>query len=190
MNLMFTQTQDQALLAFVIQEAAKVANESGKWVGRTAVQKIMYFLGVRGVSTNYKFDIYHYGPFCEQILWDIDLLMADGVIEDKSMNTEKFSNYSHGQSIDELINLHKSRIDAIQNDVREIVRALVPLKPDELELTSTLDFIYRQQRATGTTENLKDAVISRFQQVKKDKFPVELVAGTYDAMVNAHLVRA
>lgn len=189
MSLMFTQTQDQALLAFVIQEAAKVANESKGYVGRTAVQKIMYFLGVRGVSTNYKFDIYHYGPFCEQILWDIDLLMADGVIEDHSQKA-KFSNYVSGGTIDELINIHKQKIDEIQNDVRKVVKTLVPLKPNELELIATLDYIYRQQRATGTKENLKDAVISRFQEVKKDKFPIDLINNTYDAMADAHLVRA
>ena len=189
MGLMFAKSRDQALLALVIEEAAKVAAESDGWVGRTALQKIVYFLGVRGIPTNYKFDIYHYGPFCEQILWDIDLLIADGVIEDSS-TTSKFSNYVPSESLSEITNLHRTIIESMRSDVREVVRALVPLKPAQWELIATLDYVYRQERATGTKGNLKAAVISKFLQIKKEKFPVEEVSKTYDAMVAAHFVRA
>lgn len=190
MSLMFTQNRDQALLAYVIKVAADVAEKKKCWVGRTAVQKLMYFLVVRGVDTNYKFDIYQYGPFCEQILWDIDLLLADGVIQDKSSNPEKFSNYTPGQAIDELIQLYSGDLNNHEDVVQELAEAFVPLKPLELELIATLDYIYREQIATGAVENLKDKVVSRFQDIKKDKFSSSVVNQTYDAMVNANLVRA
>ncbi len=188
MSLMFAKTKDQALLALVIREAAKVAQSQGGFVGRTALQKIVYFLTVRGVPTNYKFDIYHYGPFSEKILWDIDLLLADGVIADKSSNSGKFSNYDSGPAIDEIVKMYATEMDAVSKDVKAVVSTLIPLKPNELELIATLDYLYRQQFATGVRDNIKDKVISRFQEFKKDKFPANLISSTYDAMVSARLV--
>lgn len=188
MSLMFAQTQDQAILAFTIKEAEQVAAKSGGYVGRTAVQKIMYFLGIRGVPMNYKFDIYHYGPFCEQILWDIDLLLADGVIEEHSKNSEKFSNYTAGPSTEELVSSHEEKIQEIADIVRAVVGTLIPLKPIALELIATLDYVYRQERAKGSAGGLKEKVLSRFQEIKKDKFPSDLVSQTYDSMVSANFI--
>lgn len=190
MSLVFTYNEDQAILAYTIKTAADLAAKSGGYVGRTAVQKIIYFLGVRGVSMNYKFDIYHYGPFCEQILWDIDLLLADNVIKDQSINTEKFSKYTAGLSIEDLIELHKSRITEIADAVHSVVKTLVPLNPQTLELIATLDYVYRQELAKGFKGDLKQKVLSRFLEIKKDKFPAELVSTTYDSLESAHLVRS
>lgn len=188
MSLMFTQTQDQAILAFAIKLAAEVATEKRRYVGRTAIQKIMYFLRVRGVPINYNFDIYHYGPFSEQILWDIDWLLADSVIQDKSKNTDKFSNYAPGNNLTELISLHKEKMQEVESTVQSVVKALIPLSPNDLELIATLDYVYRQEMAKGQTGNLKEQVVSRFREIKKDKFTPELVSRTFDMMAAANLI--
>ena len=94
MSLCLTGTQDHSLLAMVVQEARRAAETWGGFVGRTAVQKMMYFLKATGVPMTYRFDIYHYGPFCEEILRDVEWLIADGVITDLSDKPEKYSNYA------------------------------------------------------------------------------------------------
>src|SRR5262249_36230117 len=49
MSLLLTSTREHALLAMLIQEASNVMRAAGGYLGRTAIQKMMYFLHVRGV---------------------------------------------------------------------------------------------------------------------------------------------
>ena len=128
----------------------EAANQSGWffWVG-TAVQKIMYFLKNAGVPMGYRFSIYHYGPFCDEILRDTDLLLADGVIADRSPQTTKYSDYTSGESIQELLRDHEDAIRPWQDIITHVINELAPFNPDRLEATATLDYIYRQQLATG-----------------------------------------
>jgi hypothetical protein len=188
MSLLLTGSQDQALLAMAIQEAHEEAQKQRGFVGRTAVQKIMYFLKAIGVPMDYRFDIYHYGPYCEEVSRDVEWLMADEVIAELSDNRAKYSNYAPGPAMWELLSGHEESIKPFRADVQAIVRALVPLRPERLELIATLDYLYRMKRASGGGGPWKDAVVSRFHEVKGDKFPTDEVRRTYDAMINARLV--
>ena len=82
MPLLFSGTWEHALLAVTAREAAK-SGEAG-YLGRTALQKIVYFLQIAGVPMRYAFDIYHYGPYCDRVSRDVELLLADGVLKDAS----------------------------------------------------------------------------------------------------------
>ena len=44
MSLFLTRTWEHALLAKVVKEAADVAQKHGGYLGRTAIQKIVYFM--------------------------------------------------------------------------------------------------------------------------------------------------
>ena len=190
MSLLFSKTRDQALLAFVIKEASERAQSSGTFVGRTALQKMLYFLNIQGVKMAYRFSIYYYGPFSENILRDVDWLMADGVLEDKSSDPNRYSNYSPGPAIDELISMHEESIESDRQTIQTVVSALIKLKPDQLELMATLDYIYRQQHASGAAGPFKERVISRFREVKREKFPQSEIETVYHMMVRAGLVKA
>jgi uncharacterized protein YwgA len=77
MSLFLTRTWEHALLAKVVKEATAVAPKEGGYLGRTAIQKIVYFLQVLDVPMRYRFEVCHYGPFCTTILGDLEWLMAD-----------------------------------------------------------------------------------------------------------------
>lgn len=183
MSLLFVGNRDQALLALVIQEAQQAASEYNGNVGRTAMQKTMYFLKMSGIEMNYKFDIYRFGPFCEEIVRDIELLVADGVIEDRSDDHKKFSDYGSGESIEELLSKHTGVLEPIRESIRAVIKVLIPLDTRKLELVATLDYLYRQQRATAYQGTLMDKVISRFREIKGERFPLEELAKTYVAGV-------
>lgn len=186
MDLLLSNTKDQALLAFIIKEAYEVARKQGNFVGRTAIQKILYFLKVTGIETNYRFDIYHYGPFCAEILRDIDILMADGVIKDISNNPQKYSNYAPSGAIQELLQQHK---DAFPTDpIQKLVGAFISMRPEELELLATLDYVYRKEKAGSEKTPSKEQVLSSFFKVKKDKFHQNIVEGVYDTMTRVGLL--
>lgn len=182
---LLTGTWDQALLAATV----KVAAEEGAsgYLGRTALQKIIYFLQVAGVPMRYSFDLYHYGPYCERISRDVELLTADSVLADESTEPSKFSNYRPGGEADELLVAHPGVAGHIAS-IRKVVHALLPLRPERLELLATLDYLYRQVKAGGGSGPWKDRVVERFISVKKQKFSRADVETAYDVMAQVGLV--
>src|SRR5271168_5186579 len=110
MSLFLTKTWEHALLAQVVKEAAAVSPKQGSYLGRTTIQKILYFLQVLDVPMRYRFEVSHYGPFCHTILGDTEWLMADKVITDSSPNTEKYSKFMPGPACDELIAKHADKL--------------------------------------------------------------------------------
>jgi uncharacterized protein YwgA len=188
-ELILTGTRDQALLALVVQEASAVVDGRGGFLGRTAVQKILYFVAKRGVPMGYRFDIHHYGVFCEEILRDAEWLVADGVIIDRS-NQGRYSNYASGDAMQELLDLHPEFVTRHRSEVRQVAQALTPLRPETLELISTLDYVYRWNRAKGGIGPWREGVIRRFEDVKPGKFPRAEIEQVYATMVSAGLVEA
>jgi hypothetical protein len=138
----------------------------------------------------YRFDIYHYGPYCDRISRDVELLLADGVLEDISLNPEKYSNYRPADEAGELLQSHAEALRAQQETIANVVQALLPLEPGHLELLATLDYLYRQKRAGGGAGPWKESVIDRFMEVKKDKFQRAAVSAAYDSMVRAKQLEA
>jgi uncharacterized protein YwgA len=184
MELRWTGSHDQALLAPVVEEASRAVKAKGGFLGRTALQKLLYFLRRRGVPMAYRFDIHHYGVFCEEVLRDADWLTADGVIVDRSPQ-ERYSNYEPGPALDALVAAHRESVERHREQVREVASELAHLRPEKLELISTLDYSYRWVRATGGTGPWRDAVIARFEELKPGKFPREEIERAYETMVRA-----
>jgi uncharacterized protein YwgA len=185
MPLLFSGTWEHALLAVTAREAAK--HPAAGYLGRTALQKIFYFLQIAGVPHRHAFDVYHYGPYCDRVSRDVELLLADGVLKDVSASPDKYSNYRPDAGADELIEAHASALGPHLKKISTVVESLLPLDPSRLELLATLDYLHRQLRAGGGTGPWADRVIARFLQVKKDKFQEEDVRAAYDSMVRAGL---
>src|SRR5262245_34034599 len=130
MSLFLSKTWEHALLAKVVKEAAAVAQNEGGFLGRTAIQKIVYFLQVLNVPMRYRFDVHHYGTFCESILGDTEWLIADDVVVNSSPNTEKYSRFTPGTACDQMIEKYSDKLQEYEGTIRNTVKALLPLKPD------------------------------------------------------------
>jgi uncharacterized protein YwgA len=187
MSLFLTKTWEHALLAKVVQEAAEVARKHGGYLGRTAIQKIVYFLQVLDVPMRYRFEVFHYGPFCNAILGDLEWLRADEVITDNSQDPQKYSKYAPGPACDELIAKHAAKLAEYDDTVKNTVKALLPLKPDHLELIATLDYSFREMKATAGKKPAKSKVMARFKEFKGEKFSDTEIVETYDRLEGAGL---
>jgi hypothetical protein len=128
--------------------------------------------------------------FTSRISRDVEWLLADDVLKDASSTPDKYSNYRPSTGADELIQLHAASLEPHRATIEKVVRTLLPLQPDHLELLSTLDYLFRQLKAGGGNGPWKERVIDRFMQVKKEKFAREAVAAAYDTMVRADLLEA
>lgn len=187
-NLFFSGTQDHALLAMVVQEAHDLPEVRN--LGRTALQKIVYFLKALAVPMRYRFEIHHYGPYSEQIASDIELLIADEVIADRPANPN-YSNYQPDTqaAIEELLAMHGAFSSQHRALIRRVVSVFGRLTPQDLELYATLHYAYRYEMAGGSRPS-KDLVIGRFKSYKGEKFPGQQVTVAYEAMVTAGLIQA
>src|SRR5262245_44319464 len=125
MPLLFTGSWEHAVLAATAQVAAGHADKG--YLGRTALQKIVYFLQISGVPMRYPLDIYHYGPYCDRSSRDVEMLVADRVLKDISSSHEKYSNYRPAEAADELLQSHADTLRIHQETISKVVKVLLPL---------------------------------------------------------------
>lgn len=187
MSLYLTGSWEHALLAKVVSQAADIAQQEGGYLGRTAIQKIAYFLQVLGVPMGYRFEVCHYGPFCASILGDLEWLLADSAIRDSSTDPGKYSKYVPGPVCNELIEKHATKLKKYEATLTSTVQALLPLKPDHLELIATLDYAFRETKAMAGKKPARQNVIARFREFKGQKFSEVDIAKTYDQLEGAGL---
>ena len=183
---------EHALIAKTVAEARATCAECT--LGRTAIQKLIYFIRVLGVPMKYDFRIHHFGPFCDSIPAAMDWLKAGDVIEDVSF-TDKSSNYRIGSTEEGQATL-KSIFDEFQTElsehestIRTVVQSMVALSPEELEIVATLDFCYRWVRAQGGTGMWKQKTIDKFKSVKKDKFVDSKIDSWYSVLADTGLIQ-
>jgi uncharacterized protein len=187
MSLYLTGSWEHALLAKIVSQAANIAQREGGCLGRTAIQKIVYFLQVLDVPMRYRFEVYHYGPFCAAIVGDLEWLVADAAINDHSTDPGKYSKYLPGAACIELIEKHAAKLEKYEDTLTSTVQALLPLKPDHLELIATLDYAFRETKATAGKKPARKNVIARFREFKGNKFNDEDIAKTYAQLEGAGL---
>src|SRR5438552_3448763 len=62
----------------------------GKIEGRTRLEKVVYLLKQLGrVNFTYEFVPYHYGPYCRELVEDLDQLKEIGLVDER-MNTDDY----------------------------------------------------------------------------------------------------
>src|SRR5439155_140402 len=139
------------------------------------------------VPMRYRFEVCHYGPFCASILGDLEWLLADAAIADSSTDPGKYSKYMPGPACNELIAKHAAKLKNYEETLTSTVKALLPLKPDHLELVATLDYAFRDVKATAGKKPFRQNVVARFREFKGAKFTDEDIAKTYDQLEAAGL---
>ncbi len=173
----------------VLVEVIRRCEVRGHKIGRTALQKIAYFLVVRGVPLDYRFDLYHYGPFCQDILHDAGFLEALEAIADSKdgyMGGSKYKVTEHAESLmqehEEFINVHTETIDSV-------VGLLAGLNATHLEYVATIDYFDRYVAAMERSGPRREEVLRRFFEAKPqregDRAQVEAL---YDRMAKIGMI--
>lgn len=157
------------------------------YLGRTAMQKLTYFIKVLGAPIPCSFGIYTYGPYSDTVTFTVESLLADDVIVDRSQNTAKYSDYRLGHNAQELLGAFADELRPFEGKIEQTVKALGAFDPNGLELIATLHFIAKRQAQTGVRSS-KDTVIAEFKEIKRDKFRDDEISNWYDALVKAGLI--
>ena len=187
MSLLFTHSWEHALVAAVVEAAKKDCPDC--YLGRTAIQKLVYFLHVLEVPMNFRFRIHHFGPYCDSLASAVDWLQADSVLVDEA-DQDRYSNYNTGENFDEAVSEHSSKLDQYRETIEAVVKGMASLEPAELEIAATLDYSFRWVRARGKQGPWKDETIKKFKEIKKDKFSDSKIEDWYSSLMEAGLIQA
>jgi len=129
--------------ALIVLLAEKM-QERGIWFGKTALQKLIYLLQVvYKVPLKYQFSLYIHGPFCSDLMDDLDYLAAlDGVSVTYNHNINGYSISPSKEA--ELI---KSKAREFLADYKEQIDMLLDnfgfMRARDLELRTTIIFVDR-----------------------------------------------
>lgn len=188
MPLAIARTPEQAFLALVIRELGQLGGgEPPKLSGR-ALQHVLYLLAVAGLRSMYRFAIGPDGPFSEDIVRDLDWLVADDVVVSRAVGAEAREEYGLGPNLNELLAKHHA-VESLRSDIRRILESLDPLQPRRLELLVGTHYAYQLDRATGSREGLRKArVADRVKRMKGETFSDPEIGQAYDSLAAAELI--
>lgn len=123
-------------------------------IGRTAVMKFSYFLQtVRKVPLGYRFSLYTYGPFDQEVLSDLTQAENQKLVKSTLV---AYPNGSYGYEIEAKAQKAKGVTENFQDDIRWVLKRFGNYSASELEMASTIIFVDRsikqRNEAIGLTE--------------------------------------
>jgi uncharacterized protein YwgA len=183
-QIFFADKVADALLAYLIKS---YTGTSSKTLGRTILQKLCYFAKASGVPLPFRFEIYHYGPFSQEIFYRTEDLLLDGVIEDRSSDRGQ-SNFVPGPNLDSFLNRFGEAIGQHETNLERIATMFSRLDASQMELVSTIHYMHSSHREWFKEVPSKDAVVANVLQVKADKFDRQAVERAFDILCEAGLL--
>lgn len=121
---------------------AELGRGDGRHVGHTLIQKAIYLVqSGRKVDLGYRYKIYHYGPYCEDVWADLTYLEDVQAVTIEAKPSGFGYNICPGPRIAEV--RHYAN-DDVCREVDGMVRLLGRRPVRELECVATTHFVYRE----------------------------------------------
>ncbi|KKM11066.1 hypothetical protein SY88_10430 [Clostridiales bacterium PH28_bin88] len=182
MKVGFDYSFEDAVVAYVARQWESTTTQ----LGRTVMQKVCYFLKAKGVPIDYTFEMYHYGPYSQELYFRMDELVADGILEDMSVTPSK-SVYVTGDRDKEILDRHWNLLEPYREDINQIIKLLTNFRPVDLEMLATIHYFQTSYAKFYKNPPAKEFVIAKVVETKKDKFDSDLISRAYDALQSAGL---
>ena len=146
-------------------------------IGRTALMKYFYFLQeLRNVPLGYSFSLYSYGPFDSEVLSDLSTAEAIGLVDSEEITFN--GGYGYRITSTKKKSVVRERSSAFISEHKEDIGWLIAnfgsYSSAELELVSTLIFVYRERSKNGKTLSLEE--LSKNVQQIKPHFSVQKIS--------------
>src|SRR5215831_8876269 len=143
-------TQEQRAAGIV-----SLAQNAPAKIGKIQLQKLVYFAQRSGVPFNYKYEIYHYGPYSFELSHDLNTLDSLGVLNVKSNPT----GYGYEISLGKFAPKFKLE-SKYQKRIENILDSVGRNSPAELEVKATIHFV------SSVLKKPKTEVIQKVQALK------------------------
>ncbi len=161
----------------LITELANRLSKSNTQFGKTMLQKLVFLLQESfGLNFGYSFDLYTYGPFCSQLLIDLDQVEALNGVKVKPMVTG-FGGYQIEPGKNEDFIREKGASLFKRKDVSSALGYLISqfgeLSAKDLELRATIVYVANDHKRHGQVLPLRE--IARIVGEIKPKFSEKLI---------------
>ena len=154
--------------------------EQSQDIGKTKVQKIIYFLQEwLRVPLMYRFRMHHYGPFSEDIDSGISALQSAGYIE-VSHDTQGYGYHITPVSGKQLP--WDQELGEYREEMTKAITALKVLDASDLELFATVHFVHNLLKDPS-----KEKVLDNVARLKP-KFSRQIIQSAYDQLVSNKLI--
>jgi len=125
-----------------IEKLLLILKYHGKIWGRTRFQKIIFLLKEKyGIKFSYEFIPYYYGPYCQDLQYEIDMLNILGLID---INPEGETLYSHI-----LTDAGKKEADSIETKMEPRELQTIISAISKLRNKSTKDLVREAKKVAG-----------------------------------------
>ncbi len=186
MSLLFSNDLCSAYVVEIVKSFQ--ALKPNAYLGRTALQKLVYFTKATGVPVPCSFEIYNFGPYSEEVSRSVNSLLADEAIQDVSPATDKYSSYKPYTNSNEFSGQFTSEVDAQRRHIDSIVKVLGGERPATLELVATLHFVNAKQKGLLGRLPDYDQVVRQFKDIKANKFADIEIQRWYEWLKNSRLL--
>ena len=125
--------------------------------GRTRIQKMLYLTNQIGWNAIKDYHFYQYGPYSEWLKRELDLLVQQGLIEEKEENTSdgktlyEYKITPDGSKYLQTINLQPSDL---VTKTKNFLDQLKNYRTDDLEIMTSLYFLRKSDPEIDTDERL------------------------------------
>ena len=157
--------------------------------GKTAVMKYLYILQeVFKVQLGYEFSLYTYGPYCSDVLSDLDYTEAiDGVkiyLVDKGTGGYRIK---PSNKTDEYIEKSKDFILQNENKINKVIELFGNMSAKDLELRTTIIYLYKNYLQNKWDID-SDAIASDVRELKP-YFSKGEILDAYNQLEKMHIFK-
>lgn len=160
-----------------------------RYYGLIVVQKIVYFLREAfGVDLPYDFYFYHFGPYSDDLDWDLRMMKIFGFIRIGS--DPKRTGYNIEvvkENSEECMQPAQGFISANRSKVKHVLELCGDYTPSGLELASTIHFVYENIRRGRTKEPMRSIVVEKVKELKP-KFTQKEIEEQYDYLIKQKII--
>ena len=166
----------------LIAELATQLEDKCNQFGKTILEKVVYLLQVvYDVDCGYEFSLYNYGPFCSELLSDLDYVNSLGGV---TIVAGHWGGYDikPGLKKDYIIS---RGIDFINNNIdsiQEVVDNFGTYSAKELELRSTI--VYADRDILQTKQPLSKSEFLQLIKQIKSHFSIEQIDDAYSELAS------
>ncbi len=160
-------------------------------LGKTAMMKYMFLLQkIYKVPLGYDFEIYTYGPYATEVMEDIDYAQHQDIISVEKVTYPTGNTGYHlspSLNIAKTVDKEKEFVLQYQQSVREVVELFGDKSAKELELTTTIIYLYGTYIA-NKWECTLDTIVANVHEIKPH-FSIETIRNEYQHLEELGFLR-
>jgi uncharacterized protein YwgA len=171
-------------LAFILDKLGE-----NRYYGLIVAQKVVYFLKEAfSVDLPYNFYFYHFGPYSDALDWDLQMMKSFGFITIGA--DPKGTGYSievNKESSRESIQSAQNFIKQNNQKINRILKVFGGYEPGELELASTIHFVWKNNKNSQPKTRLRKVVVEKVKKLKP-KFTQKEIEKEYDYLIAEKII--